>query len=129
MGFSLSRPSLPVSLKPRQRLTPTSSMEVMVLATTATVSATTDWATGRTTARGRPSPTTATADLATATADLATATADLATATAMELSTARGRLRLRLIPTSTAATTAMDLATATATVLATAGDTFGDKLL
>merc|ERR1739838_666319 len=104
-------------------------MEVMVLATTATVSATTDWATGPTTAspRLRLSPTMATTDLATT--ELARATPDLATATAMELSTARGRLRLRLIPTSTAATTAMDLATATATVLATAGDTIGDKLL
>merc|ERR1712071_456297 len=128
MGFSLSRPSLPLSLKPRQRLTPTSSMEVMVLATTATVSATTDWATGLTTARGRLrlsprpllSPTMATTDLA---------TTELATATDLAMSTARGRLRLRLIPTSTAATTAMDLATATATVLATAGDTIGDKLL
>merc|ERR1712106_66478 len=116
MGFSLSRPSLPLSLKPRQRLTPTSSMEVMVLATTATVSATTDWATGPTTAKGRlrlsprlrPSPTTATADLATA--DLATATADLATATdlatamAMDWSTARGRLSPRPLLSPTMAT-------------------------
>merc|ERR1712198_704087 len=51
--FSLSRPSLPLSLKPRQRLTPTSSTEATVLATTATVLATTVWATGSTTARGR----------------------------------------------------------------------------
>merc|ERR1712106_857509 len=117
MGFSLSRPSLPLSLKPRQRLTPTSSMEVMVLATTATVSATTDWATGLTTARARLrlSPTMATTDLATT--ELATATPDLATATAMELSTARGRLRLSPRPLLSPTMATTDLAT---TELATA---------
>merc|ERR1712189_41220 len=108
---SLSRPSLPLSLKPRQRLTPTSSTEATVLATTATVSATTVWATGSTTARGRLrlsprlrlSLTTATTDLDTM--DLATGL----TATVMDFTTARGRLspRLRLSPTT--ATT--DLAT------------------
>merc|ERR1711964_663943 len=40
--FSLSRPSLSLSLKPRQRLTPISSTEATVLATTVTVLATTD---------------------------------------------------------------------------------------
>merc|ERR1711972_1095976 len=88
--MGLSRPSLPLSLKPRQRLTPTSSTEATVLATTATVSATTVWATESTTARGklrlsprlRLSPTTATMDLATG-----------PTATVMDFTTARGRLR------------------------------------
>merc|ERR1712001_78870 len=56
------------------------------------------------------------------------ATGPTATPTAMAITTARGMLRLRLIPTSMAATTAMDSATATATVLAT-GDTTMDKLL
>merc|ERR1719239_1583117 len=62
-----------LSLKPRQRLTPTSSMEATVLATTATDWATTAMATDFTMARGslrlsprpRLSPTTATTDLAT----------------------------------------------------------------
>merc|ERR1711990_27717 len=97
--FSLSRPSLPLSLKPRQRLTPISSTEATVLATTDTV-----WATVSTTARGRPrlslSPTTATTDM-----DWATVLATGPTATAMDLTTARGRLRpsprLRLSPTTT----------------------------
>merc|ERR1711971_1305109 len=86
--FSLLRPSPPPSLKPRQRLTPTSSTE----ATEATVC-----------------PTTATTDLATG------PTATPFTATATVLSMARGRLRLspRLRPTlrlsPTTATT--DLAT------------------
>merc|ERR1712222_316969 len=103
MGFSLSRPSLPLSLKPRQRLTPTSSMEATVLATTAMDWATTAMATDFTMARGRLrlslrlSPTTATTDLATT--DLATGP----TATAMDFTMARGRLRLSprplLIPT------------------------------
>merc|ERR1711928_14461 len=137
------RPSLPLSLKPRQRLTPTSSTEATVLATTATDWATTAMATDFTMARGRPrlslrlplSPTTATTDWATM--DLATGP----TATAMDFTTARGRLRLSprplLIPTfCTVATgptamatppTAMDSATATATVLATGPTT--DKLL
>merc|ERR1711964_839550 len=73
--FSLSRPSLLLSLKPRQRLTPISSMEATVLATTAT----TDWDT----------------------TDLATGP----TATVMDFTTARGRPRLsprlRLSPTTT----------------------------
>merc|ERR1712189_70574 len=121
--FSLSRPSLPLSLKPRQRLTPTSSTEATVSATTATVSATTVWATGSTMARGRGglSPTMATTDLATT--DLATGP----TATAMDFTTARGRLRPRLTLTTTVDTTAMDSAMATATVLATGP--IGDKLL
>merc|ERR1711971_1116400 len=154
--FSLLRPSLPPSLKPRQRLTPTSSTEAteaMVLATTAATDwATTVLATGPSMARGRLrpsprlrlSPTTATTDLATG------PTATPLTATATDLSTARGSLRLsprlrptlRLSPTTattdldttdldTGATdtdTAMDLATAMVdTVLAT-GPT-GDKLL
>merc|ERR1712198_117284 len=99
---SRSRGHLPLSLKPRQRLTPTSSTEATVLATTATVSeATTVWATVSTMARGRLSPrlrlspTTDTTDLDTM--DLATGP----TATAMDFTTARGRLRLspRLILT------------------------------
>merc|ERR1712222_80828 len=99
MGFSLSRPSLPLSLKPRQRLTPTSSMEATVLATTAMDWATTAMATDFTMARARLrlSPTTATTDLATT--DWATGP----TATAMDFTMARGRLRLSprplLIPT------------------------------
>merc|ERR1712032_1122550 len=97
MGFSLSRPSLPLSLKPRQRLTPTSSMEATVLATTAMDWATTAMATDFTMARVRLSPTTATTDLVTT--DLATGP----TATAMDFTMARGRLRLSprplLIPT------------------------------
>merc|ERR1711964_826322 len=76
---SRSRPSLLLSLKPRQRLTPISSMEATVLATTATVLATTDWDT----------------------TDLATGP----TATVMDFTTARGRPRLsprlRLSPTTT----------------------------
>merc|ERR1711981_1492484 len=165
---------LPLSLKPRQRLTPTFSTEATVLATTAMASATMVLGTGdTTTARGRLrlrprlrlSPTcTATAmDLATTamasattvlepgsttargrlrlsprlpliptcctdTATAMVATGPTATPTAMAITTARGMLRLRLIPTSMAATTAMDSATATATVLAT-GDTTMDKLL
>merc|ERR1712032_962598 len=126
---SLSRPSLPLSLKPRQRLTPTSSMEATVLATTAMDWATTAMATDFTMARGRLrlspmlrlSPTTATTDLATT--DLATGP----TATAMDFTMARGRLRPRLTLTTTVDTTAMDSATATATVLATGPTT--DKLL
>merc|ERR1711964_775152 len=104
--FSLSRPSLSLSLKPRQRLTPISSTEATVLATTATVLATTDtvWATVSTTARGRPrlslSPTTATTDM-----DWATVLATEPTATAMDFTMARGRLRpsprLRLSPPTT----------------------------
>merc|ERR1711971_302055 len=133
--FSLLRPSLPPSLKPRQRLTPTSSTEAteaMVLATTAATDwATTVLATGPSMARGRLrpsprlrlSPTTATTDLATG------PTATPLTATATDLSTVRGRLRLspRLRPTlmlsPTMATTdlaTMDLdtgATATATAM------------
>merc|ERR1712172_472507 len=121
-------PSLPPSLKPRQRLTPTSSteateaMEATVLATTATVWAT---ATELSTVRGRLrlSPTTATTDLVTG------PTATPLTATATDLSMARGRLRPRLTLTTMVDTaTAMDSATAmVATVLAT-GPT-GDKLL
>merc|ERR1711971_761271 len=129
--FSLLRPSLPPSLKPRQRLTPTSSTEAteaMVLATTAATDwATTVLATGPSMARGRLrlSPTTATTDLATG------PTATPPTATATDLSTVRGRLRpsprLRLSPTTTvdtdSATTDLDTgatATATATDLSTA---------
>merc|ERR1712032_523428 len=105
---------LPLSLKPRQRLTPTSSMEATVLATTAMDWATTAMATDFTMARGRLrlnprlrlSPT---------------------TATTTEFTTARGRLRPRLTLTTTVDTTAMDSATATATVLATGPTT--DKLL
>merc|ERR1712212_881684 len=96
MGFSLLRPSLPLSLKPRQRLTPTSSTEATVLATTAADWATTAMATDFTMARGRLrlsprprlSPTTATTDLATT--DLATGP----TATATDFTMARGKPRL-----------------------------------
>merc|ERR1711971_937068 len=84
----LLRPSLPPSLKPRQRLTPTSFMEATeatVLATTvATDWATTVQATGPSMARRRLSPTTATTDLATG------PTATPLTATATDLSMARG---------------------------------------
>merc|ERR1712096_369038 len=129
--MGLLRPSLSLSLKPRQRLTPTFSTEATVLATTAMASATMVLGTGptATTARGelRLSPrlpliltccTEATGPTATATA----------TPTAMAITTARGRLRLRPILTSMVATTVMDWATVTATVLAT-GDTTTDKLL
>merc|ERR1712126_415558 len=169
-SFSLSRPSLPLSLKPRQRLTPISSTEATVLATTDMVSATMVWATGATTmARGRPRlsprllliPTccteaTTAMDLATTAATTAmdwpttergrlrpsprllliptcctvatdSATGPTATPTSTDITMERGRLRLRLIPTTTVATTAMDSDTATVTVLAT-GPT-GDKLL
>merc|ERR1711990_1065024 len=103
--FSLSRPSLPLSLKPRQRLTPISSTEATVLATTDTV-----WATVFTTARGRLrlslrlrlSPTTANTDWDTTATVLATVS-----------TTARGRPRLSLSPTT--ATTDMDWATVLAT--------------
>merc|ERR1711971_1266588 len=134
--FSLLRPSLPPSLKPRQRLTPTFSTwatEATVLATTAATDwATTVLATGPSMARGRlrPSPRLRLSP-PTATTDLATG--PTATATAMDLSTARVRLRLsprlRLSLTTTVDTaSATDSATAmVATVLAT-GPT-GDKLL
>merc|ERR1712130_371663 len=48
-------PSLPLSLKPRQRLTPISSTEATVLATSAMASATVAMG-DTTTARGRPRP-------------------------------------------------------------------------
>merc|ERR1712221_16611 len=106
----------------------------MVLATTATVSATTDLATGPTAtamdftmARGRLrlSPRLILTCSTVATGPTAMATPP--TATAMDFTTARGRLRLRLTLTTTVDTMAMDSAMATATVLAT-GPT-GDKLL
>merc|ERR1711990_978151 len=110
--FSLSRPSLPLSLKPRQRLTPISSTEATVLATTDTVRATVF-----TTARGRLrlgprlrlSPTTATTDWDTTATVLATTDTVWATVS----TTARGRPRLSLSPTT--ATTDLDWATVLAT--------------
>merc|ERR1711928_153188 len=78
---SRSRPSLPLSLKPRQRLTPTSSTEATVLATTATDWATTAMATEFTTARGRLRP------RLTLTTTVDTTAMDSATATATVLAT------------------------------------------
>merc|ERR1712212_677425 len=100
MGFSLLRPSLPLSLKPRQRLTPTFSTEATVLATTAMASATMVLGTGptATTARGRlrPSPRLRLSPTCTATAtDLATTATTVSTTVLAPGSTMeRGRLRL-----------------------------------
>merc|ERR1712112_364016 len=97
---SLLRPSLPLSLKPRQRLTPISSTEATVLVTLAMATSAMVWAMGATTtARGRlrlsPTCTAMATDLDTS----ATDTTDLATE---PTSMARGRLspRLRLSPTT-----------------------------
>merc|ERR1712110_764394 len=144
---------LPLSLKPRQRLTPTCSTEATVLASTAMASATMVLGTGptATTARGRlrlslrlsPTCTATATDLATTA--MASATTVLAPGSTVERGKLRLSPRLPLIltccteatgptatatatPTSMVATTVMDWATVTATVLAT-GDTTTDRFL
>merc|ERR1712037_298545 len=121
---SLLRPSLPLSLKPRQRLLliPTTMVDTdmdSVLGLTDTDSVATTVATVATTARGRLrlSPTCTATDLDT-TVDTSEDTAlSATTVSATGSTTARGRLRLsprlrlRLSPTTTVATTAMDSAT------------------
>merc|ERR1712243_188570 len=119
-SFSLLRPLLPLSLKPRQRLIPTTDILATVLATA--------------TARGRLrlpprlrlTPTFCMVD----TMDWDTEDTDTVSTTAT--TTARGRLRLplrlRLTPTFCMVDMVLDMVIlATATVLAT-GDTTGDKL-
>merc|ERR1712020_158975 len=130
-GSTTARGRLRLSPRLRLRLSPTCTDMATDLDTTAMASAATVLDTGSTTARGKlrlsprlPLIPTCCTDTATA----MVATGPTATPTAMAITTARGMLRLRLIPTSMAATTAMDSATATATVLAT-GDTTMDKLL
>merc|ERR1712112_556326 len=127
MRFSLLQPSLPLSLKPRQRLIPTTTVLATVLATAtvATVLATD----ASTTARGRLRLPPRLRLILTFCMVHTTATVldmvILATATEAT-TTARGRLRLP--PTFCMVDMVLDMVIlATATVLAT-GDTTGDKL-
>merc|ERR1711872_405207 len=133
MGFSLLRPSLPLSLKPRQRLIPTTDIlaTAMVLAT-ATVLATdaTTMARGRLRLRLPPRLRLTLTFCMVDTMDWDTSATDTVSTTAT--TTARGRLRLpprlRLTPTFCMVDMVLDMVIlATATVLAT-GDTTGDKL-
>merc|ERR1712147_244000 len=128
-GSTTARGRLRLSPRLRLRLSPTCTDMATDLDTTAMASATTVLDTGSTTARGKLRLSPRLPLIPTCCTDTAmVATGPTATPTAMAITTARGMLRLRLIPTSMAATTAMDSATATATVLAT-GDTTMDKLL
>merc|ERR1711872_56245 len=133
MGFSLLRPSLPLSLKPRQRLIPTTDIlaTAMVLAT-ATVLATdaTTMARGRLRLRLPPRLRLILTFCMVDSMDWDTSATDTVSTTAT--TTARGRLRLpprlRLTPTFCMVDMVLDMVIlATATVLAT-GDTTGDKL-
>merc|ERR1711973_130842 len=133
LQFSLLQPSLPLSLKPRQRLIPTTTVLATVLATAtvATVLATD----ASTMARGRLRlPPRLRLILTSCMVDSTATVLDmviLVTATE-STTTARGRLRLpprlRLTPTFCMGDMVLDMVIlATATVLATR-DTTGDKL-